>query len=110
MNSSMGVNVPARLAALNQSQVRFSESNAEFRIEPLHRVQLPRKFTHSVQTGKNISKVRWLQDTQTLLIPDAFATEYFISGSWGDAVRSKIKRVHLTLNISKCINMNDFVF
>jgi hypothetical protein len=45
-----------------------------------------RRFTSSTQTGKNLAKVRWVEDQQPQVIPDPFATEYFVSGSWGDAV------------------------
>lgn len=40
------------------------------------------RFTNSTQTGKNISKVKWLVEDDFFSVPDPFATEYFVSGSW----------------------------
>lgn len=40
------------------------------------------RFTNSIQAGKNISKVRWLIEDAFFSVPDPFATEYFVSGSW----------------------------
>lgn len=40
------------------------------------------RFTNSIQAGKNISKVRWLIEDTFFSVPDPFATEYFVSGSW----------------------------
>lgn len=40
------------------------------------------RFTNSTQSGKNVSKVRWLADENFFGVIDPFATEYFLSGSW----------------------------
>ncbi|ODM89519.1 Nucleoporin Nup43 [Orchesella cincta] len=40
------------------------------------------RFTNSTQTGRNVSKVRWLLDNSYIGVPDPYASEFFVSGSW----------------------------
>jgi len=48
-------------------------------------------FSISAQTDNCLSKVRWLQDNQALVLPDPNATEHFVSASYsvGQNVRTK---------------------
>lgn len=41
------------------------------------------KISNSTQTGKNVSRVRWLEDDVPVLIPNRRAVEYFVTGSSG---------------------------
>ncbi len=60
------------------------------------------RFTNSIQAGKNISKVRWLVEDTFFSVPDPFATEYFVSGSWSwevDEVKFLSGLIYVMLNL-----------
>jgi nuclear pore complex protein Nup43 len=43
-----------------------------------------KRFRNLTHTGKRVSKIRWLRSGSSLALPNHNATEYFVTGSWGE--------------------------
>jgi len=78
------MNASTMMGGMDSSMYMDSTSSRSLKRGPPSSVVKPKfiRFTNSTQTGRNVSKVRWLLDTGFFGVPDPYASEYFVSGSW----------------------------